>query len=55
MFTYKVDNVYAPDAEASIAYNDKTLKIDWPITVDKISLSEKDKLASSFLEAIYFD
>jgi len=55
IFTYKVDNVYAPDAEASIAYDDKTLKIDWPITVDKISLSDKDKLASSFLDAIYFD
>lgn len=29
IFTYKVDNIYAPQAEASILYNDKDLNIDW--------------------------
>ena len=29
IFTYKVDNKYAPQAEASILFNDKTLGIDW--------------------------
>ena len=28
IFTYKVDNKYAPQAEASILFNDKTLGID---------------------------
>lgn len=29
VFMYKVDNKYAPQAEASIVYNDETLGIDW--------------------------
>ena len=29
IFTYKVDNVYAPQAEASIRYDDPTIGIDW--------------------------
>ena len=32
IFTYKVDNKYAPQAEASILFNDKTLGIDWPLS-----------------------
>ena len=31
VFTYKVDNKYAPQAEASILYNDEALGIDWPL------------------------
>lgn len=30
VFTYKVDNIYAPEHEASIKYNDAELGIEWP-------------------------
>ncbi|MCI6251895.1 MAG: dTDP-4-dehydrorhamnose 3,5-epimerase [Bacteroidales bacterium] len=43
LFTYKVDNFYAPQAERSIRYNDPTLNIAWPITDESlVQLSEKD-------------
>ena len=43
LFTYKVDNIYAPQAERSICYNDPTLNIAWPITDESlVQLSEKD-------------
>ena len=37
VFTYKVDNIYAPQAEASIIYNDPALGIDWPLSLIHIS------------------
>lgn len=43
IFTYKVDNAYAPQAEASIRYDDETIGIDWPIGSDEMLLSEKDR------------
>lgn len=54
IFTYKVDNVYAPQAEACLLYNDKTVGIDWPITESDIILSEKDKQGSTFQEINYY-
>ncbi|MBR1593520.1 MAG: dTDP-4-dehydrorhamnose 3,5-epimerase [Alloprevotella sp.] len=41
-FAYKVDNRYAPEAEASIRYDDPAIGIDWPLK-DGLLLSEKDK------------
>ena len=55
IFTYKVDNVYAPQSEASIRWDDETIGIKWPIDFRDILLSEKDKKrAHSFKEAILF-
>ncbi|MBR1838111.1 MAG: dTDP-4-dehydrorhamnose 3,5-epimerase [Bacteroidaceae bacterium] len=55
VFTYKVDNRYAPEAECSIRYDDQTIGIDWPLQHD-LELSEKDlKHAVSFDEAEKFD
>ena len=52
--TYKVDNVYAPQAECSIRYDDPTLNILWPETLT-LNLSEKDlNRAVSFEEAEKF-
>lgn len=48
IFTYKVDNVYTPGAEASILYNDADLAIDWPIQEEQLVLSQKDKQARTF-------
>lgn len=54
VFTYKVDNTYAPQAEASICFNDESLGIDWPIAEEQLVLSDKDEHAVSFKDAIYF-
>ncbi|MDD4720437.1 MAG: dTDP-4-dehydrorhamnose 3,5-epimerase [Bacteroides sp.] len=54
IFSYKVDNLYAPESEASILFSDHDLKIDWPIADFNLVLSEKDKVAPSFKEAEYF-
>ena len=42
IFTYKVDNVYAPQAEAGIRWNDPALGIDWPVDPAEVLTSEKD-------------
>ena len=42
VFTYKVDNVYAPQAEAGIRWNDPELGIQWPIDPAEVLTSEKD-------------
>ena len=42
-FQYKVDNVYAPHSEMTIAFNDPDLGMDWVIAPDEMLLSEKDK------------
>ena len=42
IFTYKVDNVYAPQADAGIRWNDPDLGIEWPIDLSKVQTSEKD-------------
>lgn len=55
IFTYKVDNVYAPQAEASICYNDETIGIDWPVAEEQLLLSEKDNHAVSFKNAVFFE
>ena len=56
VFTYKVDNVYAPQAECSIRYDDPKIGIAWPITnPQELLLSEKDlQHAVSFDEAEKF-
>ena len=55
VFTYKVDNVYAPQAEAGIAYNDPQVGIEWNIDPEKIILSEKDSNRIGLAEAEVFD
>lgn len=56
VFTYKVDNVYAPQHEASIRWNDKDIHIEWPISADEVFTSEKDLLkATSLKDAEVFE
>ena len=55
VFIYKVDNVYAPQAEASVLFSDKEIGIEWPITTEDMVLSPKDRAAVPFSEAEYFD
>lgn len=55
VFTYKVDNRYAPEAECSIRYDDPAIGIDWPIKGEEVVLSEKDlHKAVSFADAEKF-
>ena len=43
VFQYKCDNLYCPQSEAAIAWNDEDLAIDWRIPAEKALLSDKDK------------
>jgi dTDP-4-dehydrorhamnose 3,5-epimerase len=45
IFSYKVDNIYSPEDECSIIYNDPDLNIRWPVPEGKIILSDKDRKA----------
>ena len=42
IFTYKVDNPYAPQCDAGIRWNDPDLAIEWPIDPKDVLTSEKD-------------
>ena len=42
IFTYKVDNPYAPQCDAGIRWNDPDLGIEWPIDPAEVLKSEKD-------------
>ncbi len=42
VFQYKCDNLYAPDQEGAIAWNDPKIGIDWQIRPEDVILSEKD-------------
>lgn len=43
IFSYKVDNPYAPDYDSGIRWNDETLNIDWKINDRDLILSVKDQ------------
>lgn len=55
IFTYKVDNIYAPKHEASIKWNDETIAIEWPINPKDVIASDKDTNALTFKEAELFE
>ncbi len=42
LFQYKVDNLWSKEHERSIAYNSPELKIDWPVELNRLIISEKD-------------
>ncbi len=52
-FLYKTTDYYAPEFECSIAWDDPTLNIQWPLTVAP-TISGKDAQASAFAVAAYF-
>ena len=55
IFTYKVDNIYAPQAEAGIRWNDPELAIEWPIDRKDVLTSEKDLKAPLLKDAVLFE
>ena len=42
LFTYKCDNLYHPEVDGGLMFNDPDLNIDWKIPVDKAIVSDKD-------------
>lgn len=48
IFAYKVDNIYAPEYDSGIKYNDKDLNINWILTENEVQLSAKDNNLSFF-------
>ncbi|MDR1091750.1 MAG: dTDP-4-dehydrorhamnose 3,5-epimerase [Prevotella sp.] len=55
VFSYKVDNVYAPSHEASLLWCDPTVNIDWKIDEKELLLSAKDNSGKLLSETILFD
>jgi dTDP-4-dehydrorhamnose 3,5-epimerase len=53
-FLYKTTDVYSPECERCIAWDDPTIAIDWPIDYAP-SLSGKDQLGVSLTEADVFE
>lgn len=47
---YKCDNYYNKDSEGGLMYNDPAFNIDWGLPNDKVILSEKDQVYTSFKE-----
>ena len=54
VFTYKVDNVYAPQSEACIRFDDPDIAVAWPISADEMLLSPKDLKGLAFKDAETF-
>jgi len=48
VFSYMVDNYYAPDHDSGIMWNDEKINVDWRIEPNDIILSEKDKIQKKF-------
>lgn len=55
IFTYKVDNVYAPQAEAGIRWDDPALGIDWNVNPATVLTSEKDLKQPLLKDAVLFE
>lgn len=55
IFTYKVDNAYAPQAEACILWKDEDINVDWNVDKKEIVMSEKDLRACCLREAEVFE
>ena len=55
IFTYKVDNYYAPEYDRSIRFDDPYINIDWNFPKEEILVSDKDKNAPFLKDAEVFE
>ena len=55
IFTYKVDNYYAPKYDRRIRFDDPDIGINWNFPKEKILVSDKDKNAPFLKEAEIFN
>lgn len=51
VFQYKCDNIYSPQNEGAIAWNDPEIGIDWRIRQEDVILSAKDAAHPTLAEA----
>lgn len=50
-FAYKCTNLYHPEYDSGIIWNDREINIEWPLEgIDEILLSDKDKKQQTFEE-----
>ena len=54
VFAYKVDNVYSPQCERGIRFNDSAIGIDWGMSESELLLSDKDRNAKLLSDAEVF-
>jgi len=47
---YKCDNLYNPQSEGGVLYNDPALDIDWKVDAARATVSDKDKILPTFAE-----
>ena len=52
IFSYKVDNVYAPDYDSGISWNDPMLNFPWGMDKSEILVSKKDSKLPFFSDFI---
>ena len=52
VFQYKCDNLYAPQSEGAIAWNDPSIGIDWRIAPEDVILSAKDSSHPMLCDAV---
>ena len=52
VFQYKCDNLYHPESEGAIAWDDPALAIDWQLPSADVILSDKDKHHPRFHEFV---
>lgn len=51
IFEYKCDNIYAPEQEGAIAWDDPMIGIDWKLPAEDVILSAKDATHPTLAEA----
>ncbi len=49
-FLYKCSDIYAPEVDGAVAWNDPDLAIDWKIAPEAVTLSDKDRNAPAFAD-----
>ena len=54
VFQYKCDEYYHPEVEDGIAWNDPQIGIEWPLSENEITLSDKDRKHSTLKELCEF-
>ena len=51
VFNYKCTNIYSPEYDSGLLWNDKDVNIQWPLeNIEEILLSEKDKKQKTLKE-----
>ena len=51
IFAYKVDNYYSANHDRGILFSDDEIGIDWQIDIEKVLLSQKDKVQPKLSES----